>query len=78
MYFANEEVMTSKQYYTQSRIPGKIKAVFLKLGTRNVHHKINKMTAEEDPLSHSKRLQTGILSFKQTETGTKCVAVAPI
>ena len=50
MYYANEEsddvigVSTKKVQHSIKDISRNIKAVFFKLGTRNVHHKTNKMT----------------------------------
>ena len=51
LYYANEESdvvidhSTKTVQHSINNISGNIKAVFLKLGTRNVHHKRNKMTA---------------------------------
>ena len=51
LYYANEgsdDVInhsTKTVQHSIKNISGNIKAVFLKLGTRNVHHKRNKMTA---------------------------------
>ena len=51
LYYANEESddvidrSTSTVQHSIKNISGNIKAVFLKLGTRNVHHERNKMTA---------------------------------
>ena len=134
LYYANErsddiiDRSTKTVQHSIKNISGKIKAVFLKLGTRNVHHKRNKrqlschchdnsyaaglvliktkiprfhltqgsftpknlmgiselrqggnhVYSQEDPLSHSKRLQTGIFGLTQKETGTKGVAIATI
>ena len=36
---------TKTVQHSIKNIPGNINAVFLKLGTRNAHHKRNKMTA---------------------------------
>ena len=50
-YYANEgsddviDRSTKTAQHSIKNISGNIKAVFLKLGTRNVHHKGNKMTA---------------------------------
>ena len=40
-----EDCSTKTVQHLIKNISGNIKAVFLKLGTRNVHHKRNKMTA---------------------------------
>ena len=51
LYYANEvsddviDRSTETVQYSIKNISGNIEAVFLKLGTRNVHHKRNKMTA---------------------------------
>ena len=51
LYYANEgsddviDRSTKTVQHSTKNISGNIKAVFLKLGTRNVHHKRNKMTA---------------------------------
>ena len=51
LYYANEgsdvviDRSTKTVQHSIKNISGNIKAVFLKLGTRNVHHKKNKMTA---------------------------------
>ena len=51
MYYANEgsddviDRSTKTVQHSLKNISGNIKAVFLKLGTRNAHHKRNKMTA---------------------------------
>ena len=51
LYYANEgsddviKCSTKTVQHSIKNISGNIKAVFLKLGTRNVHHKRNKMTA---------------------------------
>ena len=50
LYYANEgndDIIDCSTKTVQSikNISGNIKAVFLKLGTRNVHHERNKMTA---------------------------------
>ena len=48
MYYANDDVIdrsTKTVQHSIKNISGNIKAVFLKLGTRNVHHKRNKMRA---------------------------------
>ena len=51
LYYANEgrddiiDRSTKTVQHSIKNISGNIKAVFLKLGTRNVHHKRNKMTA---------------------------------
>ena len=50
-YYANEgsddviDRPTKTVQHSIKNVSGNIKAVFLKLGTRNVHHKRNKMTA---------------------------------
>ena len=50
-YYANEggddviDRSTKTVQHSIKNISGNVKAVFLKLGTRNVHHKRNKMTA---------------------------------
>ena len=50
LYYANEgsddvvDRSTKTVQHSIKNIFGNIKAVFLKLGTRNVHHKRNKMT----------------------------------
>ena len=38
----------------------------------------NHVCSQEDPLSHSKRLQMGIFGFTQKETGNRGVAMATI
>ena len=122
LYYPNEgsddviDLSTKTVQHSIKNISGNIKAVFLKLGTRNVHHKRNnsyvagpvliktkttrfhltqgsftpnnlmgrvKMMWEPclfpgRPLSHSKRLQTGIFGFTEKETGTKGVVMATI
>ena len=51
LYYANEgsddviDRSTKTVQHSIKDISGNIKAVFLKLGTRKVHHKRNKMTA---------------------------------
>ena len=51
LYYANEgrdgviDRSTKTVQYSVKNISGNIKAVFLKLGTRNVNHKRNKMRA---------------------------------
>ena len=51
LYFANEggddiiDRSTKTVQHSIKNIPGNIKAVFFKLGTRNVHYKRNKMAA---------------------------------
>ena len=51
LYYANEgsddviDRSTKTEQHSIKNICGNIKAVFLKLGTRNVHHKRNKMPA---------------------------------
>ena len=51
LYYANEgsddviDRSTKIVQHSIKNISGNIKAAFLKLGTRNVHHKRNKMTA---------------------------------
>ena len=51
LYYANEgsddviDRPTKTVQYPIKNISGNIKAIFLKLGTRNVDHKRNKMTA---------------------------------
>ena len=51
LYYANEgsddviDRSTKTVQHSIKNISGNIKAVFLKLGTRNVHHKRNKLTA---------------------------------
>ena len=51
LYYANEgsddviDRSTKTVQHSIKNISGNIKAVFIKLGTRNVHHKRNKMTA---------------------------------
>ena len=51
LYYANEgsddviDRFTKTVQHSIKNISGNIKAVFLKLGTRNVHHKRNKITA---------------------------------
>ena len=51
LYYANEgsddviDRSTKTVQHSIKNISGNVKAVFLKLGTRNVHHKRNKMTA---------------------------------
>ena len=51
LYYANEgrddviDRSTKTVQHSIKNISGNIKAVFLKLGTRNVHHKRNKMRA---------------------------------
>ena len=51
LYYANEgsddviDCSTKTVQHSITNISGNIKAAFLKLGTRNVHHKRNKMTA---------------------------------
>ena len=53
LYYANEgsddvdviDRSTKTVQHSIKNISGNIKAVFLKLGNRNVHHKRNKMTA---------------------------------
>ena len=48
LYYANDDVIdrsTKTVQHSIKNISGNIKAVFLKLGTRKVHHKRNKMTA---------------------------------
>ena len=51
LYYANEgsndviDHSTKTVQHSIKNISGNMKAMFLKLGTRNVHHKGNKMTA---------------------------------
>ena len=51
LYYANEgsddviDCSTKTVQHSIKNISGNVKAVFLKLGTRNVHHKGNIMTA---------------------------------
>ena len=51
LYYANEgsndviDHSTKTVQHSIKNISGNMKAMFLKLGTRNVHHKRNKMTA---------------------------------
>ena len=42
---SNKFDMTKTVQHSIKNVSGNIEAVFLKLGTRNVHHKRNKMTA---------------------------------
>ena len=51
LYYANEErdditdCSSKTVQHSTKNISGNVKAVFIKLGTRNVHHKRNKITA---------------------------------
>ena len=51
LYYANEgsedviDRSTKTVQHSIKNISGNVEAVFLKLGTRNLHHKKNKMTA---------------------------------
>ena len=71
-------VASLKQYNTQSRIGSRsIKAVFFKLGTRNVHHIRKKMTQscrchDNGYGSGTVLIQTKILRFYSKQGSSTC------